>query len=390
MEFGFIVFLALLILGVMVYTRDFFILILLLLLWDFVAIQLKSALGFSYIGVTKDLVLGLTIVYLLCSQRLGTRTVAQQTMLMIVLAVFLLYSPEYRVFVNILTACAAGWLLGRAGFRLTSTLVLSVMSAVWCVYQFAVVTDLSQMWFYDYLLAKEGNDFIGSLYGYVRNDVLRPPGFMVSPSLMGVVMIFLNYLGDRCLTDRYAIAANKLLCFVTLIIIQTRALLIAFAFYELMRFANFGNKLAIFLAFSLLTAATLVGTAWYGDDGALVRLILLAIYCRTFQNGSALLPAISDTGVASDSQLVSFIRGFGVISILIGIFSARTILHSRVPLVAGANLEFIMYLVLVFISIFQWSGDSGGLCVLCFSLLLLWIVKGFRHVHDICKENCCF
>lgn len=381
MEVGLIILVALLILGVIVSTRDWIFLVFILLLWDFIAIQLKVIFGFSFIGVTKDLLLGLTIIYLIFSQRFGLRAVAQQISLMIVLAVFLFYSTEYRVFVNILTACSAGWLLGRAGFRLTSSLLLSILSAVWCVYQFAVVTDLSQMWFYDYLLAKEGDDFIVSLFGYVRNDLLRPTGFMVSPSLMGVVMIFLNYFGDRCFTNRYAKAANKLLCFFTLIIIQTRALLIAFVFYELMRFTRIGNKLMIFLGFSLLTAATLAGTALYGDDGALVRLILVENLMTDFQRGLVFFPTISDMGVASDSQLVSFIRVFGFFGIIIGIYSAKIILYSDANLVAGAHLEVIMFFVLVFISIFQWSGDSGGF--LCAFALIFYFsgleTGGARH-----------
>jgi hypothetical protein len=360
MEIGLIILFSLFVLGVIISTRDWFILIVILLFWDFVAIKLKVEFGFSSIGVTKDLLLVLVVIYLLFSQRLGRRIVAQQISLMIVLFVFLLYSTEYRIFVNILTACVAGWLFGISGFRVSATILLSVVSAVWCVHQFEVVSDLSQLWFYDFLLAKKGDDFLLSLYGYVRNDFLRPPGFMVSPSIMGVAMIFLNYFGDRCLTNRYAKVTNKLLCFVTLIIIQTRALLIAFVFYELIRFIGVKNKLLIFLGFSLLTSITLVGTALYGDDGAIVRLLLLEGLLTDLQNGSALIPAISDMGVASDSQLVSFIRAFGVLGILIGIFSTRIILFHSTPTMVGANLEVIMFAVLVFISIFQWSGDSGG------------------------------
>lgn len=358
-----------------VYTKEYAAAFLLLFFGDFLAIQGKINFGYQILGIYKELTLISLCMTLLVSARQSFGTRLFRILVMLFACGILAVSVDFRPFSALILAGVVGILIGESSGRMRPPITaLAIVCFIVCVYQFVNVTEFADLWFYDFLAEKAGDEFLSTYHAYFRNDRLRPPGFLVSPSTFGFVFMLFSYLIEKRDIGTSQKMIVKILCMAGLLMIQTRALLIIFAAFEAQqRFLPTMRQAKVLLYYIAVLVVTLVVTILFGDDGSLVRILLFTGLFSDLASGIGWLPFSSANTGPVDSQFVSFVRAFGVLGIIYLIYMIRQLqkqTKSRFGNAKNADLAFLC--VLLFVNIFQWSESSPG-------NLLGWLMLGYYY-----------
>lgn len=351
------------VLGICFYTRNTASLLLILLFGDYFAIEGKIQFGYRVLGAYKELSLSLICAVLLLIVRQSIPTRISRVLMVLFAWLIVALSLDFRPFSGLLLAVVAGWLMADSRWKLQPHVpFLCLVSAIICAYQFVYVKDMDGFWFYDFLTDKEGLDYGTSFYTYFRNGTVRPTGYLVSPSTFGFVFILFSYLVEKWQGARALRLATKLLCFGSLLMIQTRALLIIFIAYEVQRFAFPTLKpRRVVWYYGVVLAATFAVTLLYGDEGALVRIFLFSTLISGLTTGATLIPFGSGYDGPVDSQFVAFVRLFGLPGLIFVALMFRSIYRQSQSLDSKQSTTELSFIcVLLFINVFQWSDSSPG------------------------------
>jgi hypothetical protein len=359
--------------GYCTYTNNYTFAFLVLLLGDFFAIQGKTFFGFQLVGIYKESILLLICVVLIFHARQSLSDRLWRIFLVTFAGGLLVISIDYRPFSALILAAVVGILVAECRGRIMPPIAsLTMLCFFICAYQYINITDFEQLWFYDFLYDKAGEDFVVTYHAYFRDEKLRPPGFLVSPSTFGFVFILLTYLIEKYKYSPQLIIFIKLLCIGGLLMIQTRALLIIFIAFELQqRIFQTTRSVVVLIYYFVLLMATILLTTIYGNEGALVRILLLSGLFTDLTSGIGWLPFSSLETAPVDSQFVSFVRMFGLLGIIAIFYVVHSVKQqSRYYKNENLNIELAFVCVLLFINIFQWSESSPG-------NLLGWLMLGY-------------
>lgn len=355
------------------YTKEYAAAFVLFFFGDFLAIQGKIHFGYQALGVYKELTLLALCIVLLIHTRQSLAARVFRALVVLFACTILAISTDYRPFSALILAGMLGVLVGESGGRIRPPIMaLCVLSIAVCTYQFLSVTDFSELWFYDFLSEKAGDEFLATYNAYFRNDRLRPPGFLVSPSTFGFIFVLFSYLAEKHDLRIVQKLIIKVLCLAGLLMIQTRALLIIFVAFETQQYFMPAMRARnVLLYYMLVLTLTLVGTVLFGDEGSLVRILLFTGLFSDLAAGVGWLPFASENTGPVDSQFVSYVRAFGVLSILhlfylVWLVKRQCVFsHYKVK-----SIELAFLWVLLFINVFQWSESSPG-------NLLGWLMLGY-------------
>lgn len=354
------------------YSKEYAVAFLVLFFGDFLAIQGKVYFGYQALGVYKEGIL-LSICFALLFYARQSFSNRLFRMLLIIFACGILaISGDYRPYSALILAAVMGILVAECGGRITPPVAaLTISCFAICAYQFLNVTDFQQLWFYDFLAEKAGQEFLSTYHAYFRNDKLRPPGFLVSPSTFGFVFLLFSYLVEKQKITIHLKMFVKLVCLAALLMIQTRALLIIFIAFEIQQriFPNMRN-VRVLLYYFLVLVTTIFVTVMFGDEGSLVRILLFTGLVSDIASGIGWLPFESKDTAPVDSQFVSFVRAFGLLGIVALIYIVRSIKRTGAYSNRAGNIELAFVCVLLFVNIFQWSESSPG-------NLLGWLMLGY-------------
>lgn len=336
-----------------------------LFFFEFITISIKEAAGLEFIGAVRDALL-IFIAFLNIYKY--KRSAIQ--LYWIVLAVYgiSLWNSDARPFANIISAYIIGYTIKTNGHPYRPILLMLIVICSFIIfYQSVNITDFDQFWFYNYLSGKEGDLFLATQYAYFRDGIVRPTGLMISPSVMGLALISLGYIyktSIRYLKNPYFVYAIILTC---LLLIQTRALIIGyiiFIFIE-MNIKKINSKIiaCLYLVATVIVFLTII---YVGDDSAYVRVLLFYSVFDYLSNGIFFPYLQADQTFVVDSQLIGFFYFTGIAGlILLALLYKKTINAANLP---AELISFNFFSFCIFISVFQWSGDSFGLLVGFYSL----------------------
>jgi hypothetical protein len=329
-----------------------------LVFYEFIIISIKERTEFDSIGVTRDFLLIIIAFWGIHNYR---RSSIHLYFILIASYGTVLWNLDVRPFANLVSAIIAGITIGASRSphgKILNALIIICSASI--IYQAVNITEFYQFWFYDYLNNKQGDEFLATENAYFRDGKIRPTGVMVSPSIMGLALIGLAYLYRMSSGQGkypYLIYAMVGIC---LFLIQTKALLIGsvvLLFIDI-NIKNINGK-RIALLYLAAAVTTYFSVIFSNDPSGYVRVLLLQSVFEYISEGIMFPYLQVGQMVYVDSQLVGFfyLTGIPGLALLFWLY-----IRAFKGIESINHLHTFNYCCFgLFISAFQWSGDTFGL-----------------------------
>lgn len=328
------------------------IIFILLIFSDYIAIALKQNFDTQFSGLIKELTITSYLVILMFYGKI--KLIREITLLFLIIAshALMLLNHEYRPTHNIILILIICYYLNKKNYLIKhqNPLILTLLLTLICTYQFLTIKLIEDFWFYDFFAETTPP----AHFSYFRNGMPRPTGPFVSPSIFSLVFLSIYIYSDLSMRKRKFII--KALCLTSMLLIQTKVIVLSIVLYELMKL--FKRKQFVFIIFSSLTFYFIT---IFGDLGDNIRISLWLNYLENIKNLQAFQPQLEKSPI--DSQLLYILESlgiFGLIFIIISFLKKRNSLQNSI------------FFIIIYISIFQWSDSSiGYISLITFSLVNL-------------------